>query len=116
MSDSGNLLYYMIAFFGVLVAIWIYFIPYTVGHARGIAHTTLLFWGNLLFAGTIFGWFILLAYAAAAESRKDREAREWRTKAQDQLLATSLQYGVPVTPSSAYLAGHGRIDPPPLRR
>jgi hypothetical protein len=76
----------------IIFAIWIvlrlYFIPYAVGRSRGIAHTTLLFWANLLFAGTVLGWFILLVYACAAESRKDREAREWRTHVQDQLLAT----------------------------
>ena len=67
----------------------LFLLPWLIGLSRGVLHPHLLFWGNLLFAGTVLGWFVALVYGCAGETR------------------------LPHAPASRR---GGRIDPPPMRR
>jgi hypothetical protein len=50
-----------------------YFVPFYIGWFRKVNGLQLLFWFNLLFAWTIFGWFLMIIVALSLRTQKRQD-------------------------------------------
>lgn len=48
---------------GVLVAIWLYFLPWKIARSRSHRNVVAIFVANLLFGWTFLGWALCLVWA-----------------------------------------------------